>query len=132
MKRRKTQQTIRADRRGLRKVQEEQGAWTFFQDVDMAHQWGTFSGGTSFTVGGAFAVGDIITINASDNIACVFGIDLAHKLVNPKRVHPARRRKVIQDQKDMMSDQITLTSGGSSLSCKKIDASTWIVTGDIS
>jgi hypothetical protein len=132
MKRRKTQQTLRAEGRGLWKVQNEQGAWTFFQDVDLAHQWGTFSGSTSFTIGGHFAVGDIITINASDNTTCAFGLDLAYKKVNPKHVHPARRRKVIQDQKDMMNDHMTIISGGSSLTCKKIDDTSWIVTGDIS
>ncbi len=70
MKRRKTQQTIRAAMRGLRKVQDEQRAWTFFQDVDMTHQWGSFSGGTTFSFNGALAVGDLITINASDATEC--------------------------------------------------------------
>jgi hypothetical protein len=132
MKRRKTQQTIRADMRGLRKVQNEQDIWTFIQGEDVAHQCGTFAGSTTFTVNSALSVGDIITISASDNTTCAFGVDLAYKNINPKRVHPARRRQVIQDQKDMMNDQMVVVSGGSSLTCTKIDSVTWVVNGVVS
>lgn len=132
MKRRKTQQTIRAAMRGLRKVQDEQKAWTFFQDADMTHQWGSFSGGTTFAFNGAFSIGDLITINASDSTECAFGLDLAYKPANPKHIHPARRRKLIQDQKDMMNDTMIINSGDGVVHCKKIDAVTWVVTGDIS
>ena len=132
MKRRKTQQKLRAIDRGLRKIQDEQNVWTFIQEADVGHQWGTFAGSTTFTFNGQFAVGDIITINASDTTSCAFGLDLAYKKTNPRHVHPARRRKLIQDQKDMMNDHMVITSGGSVLNCKKLDAVTWIVTGDIS
>lgn len=132
MKRRKTQQRIRAEARGLRKVQDELNVWSFIQGEDVAHQFGTFSGATSFTVNGGLSVGDIITVNASDTTECAFGLDLAYKNINPRRVHPARRRKIIQDQKDMMNDQMVVVSGGSSLSCTKIDHSTWIINGVVS
>ncbi|MHA1290558.1 MAG: hypothetical protein ACTSPB_24505 [Candidatus Thorarchaeota archaeon] len=132
MKRRKTQQTLRAESRGLRKVQNEQNVWTFIQGDDVLHQWGTFSGSTTFAVNDALSVGDIITINASDTTSCAFGLDLAYKNINPKRVHPARRRKVIQDQKDMMDDQMVVVSGGTSLTCTKIDNVTWVVNGVVS
>ena len=133
MKRRKTQQTIRAEREGVRKRMAEQNVWTFIQDADIAGQWGSFDfGTTSFTTTGCFNIGDLITINQSDTTACAFGIDLAYKHTNPKRVHPARRRKAIQKQKDMMNEQMTIISDGSTINCKKIDNSTWVVTGDIS
>ena len=133
MKRRKTQQTIRAEREGVRKRMAEQNVWSFIQDADIAGQWGSFDfGTTSFTVDTTFSIGDLITINASDTTACAFGIDLAYKYTNPKRVHPARRRKAIQKQKDMMNEHMTITSCGSTINCKKIDNSTWVVTGDIS
>jgi hypothetical protein len=131
MKRRKTQQTIRAEREGVRKRMAEQNVWSFIQDADIAGQWGSFDfGTTSFTVDNTFSIGDLITINASDTTACAFGIDLAYKHSNPKRVHPARRRKAIQDQKDMMNDQLIIHSGGSVLNCKKIGAGTWVITGE--
>ena len=129
MKRRKTQQTIRAARAGINKVLTEQKSWIFFQEADMANQYGSF--GTSYTVEGFFSVGDVITINNSDITSCAFGIDLAYKPVNIKRVHPARRRKAMQKQKGMMNDSMTITSGGSVLDCKKIDQSTWVITGAI-
>jgi len=131
MKRRKTQQRIRAENRGLRKVQDEQNVWTFIQGEDVAHQFGIFSGSTTFTTSG-LSVGDLITINTSDTTECAFGLDLAYKNGNPKRVHPARRRKFIQDQKDMMNDQMVVVSGGSSLTCTKIDSVTWVVNGVVS
>lgn len=132
MKRRKTQQTLRAAERGLRKVQDEQGEWTFFQDVDMAHQWGSFSGGTTFSFNGALSVGDLITINSGDATECAFGLDLAYKPTNPRHIHPARRRKLIQDQKDMMSETMIINSSDGVIHCKKIDETTWVITGDIS
>jgi len=130
MKRRKTQQTIRAERAGHRKRMSEQNSWTIIHDADVAMHWGTFAGGATFTTTSEFREGDVITISNADT-SISFGIDLAYKPVNPKRIHPARRRKAIRKEKGLMNNQITLTSGGSSVMCEKISNTEWKVMGDI-
>ena len=130
MKRRKRQQTIRANKVKANKRMAEQNVWTFIQDTDMIHQWSSFDfGTTSFTTAGYFSVGDLITIDGGDTTAWA-GVD-ARQPVNPKKIHPARRRKAIQDNKDLLDDNIILTSGGETITCTKVDGWTWVVTGDV-
>lgn len=135
MKRRPTHRTVRARDAGLRKVQNEQNVWTFFQEGDATAQWGVLAGSTTLsfdTSGMAFKEGDVITISGGDdNTIKFYGMDFAYVPIKPKRIHPARRRKAIRKEKELMNNQITLTSGGSSVMCEKISNSEWKVMGDI-
>lgn len=135
MKRRKAPRTLRQAEAAARRKEAETSNWTFFHDADVT-QWGTFSGGTSFsfdTSGVSFTEGDIITISdgTTGGPSCTFfGFDPAYKPINTKRIHPARRKKVAQKQKELMSNELQIVAGGSTITCKKISNTEWKVMGE--
>lgn len=138
MKRRKSPRTLRLAKAAAERKEAETGNWSFFHDADFT-QYGVWSGSTSFTFdtsGMAFSAGDIITIGdgTTGGSSCsFFGFDPAYKPINTKRIHPARRKKVAQKQKELMSNELQIIAGGSTITCEKISNTEWkVMGGDIS
>ena len=128
MKRRKTQQSIRAAA-ARKKAAKKWGVFDFGS--------GSFTTGATFIASGNltfsnFKDGDyiLITDDSSTGGWTHFSFDLGKKPTNPKRVHPARRRKMLREQKIESNGIYTITDGGSSTNCRKID-DTRMIRSDI-
>lgn len=133
MKRRKTPQSLRATEAARNRVKATKATYDFFDFGSSSFITSNpfvASGTLSFT---NFQDGDYILLTNDGGGWTHFGIDLAKRPTNPKRVHPARRRKMIREGKAEINGIYTITSGGSSsINCKKIDETTWEVIGDVS
>jgi hypothetical protein len=92
------------------------------------------SGHAKYILDTHFGAGDIITINdVSDSNRMNIKVSDIPKLKNPKRIHPARKRKAKQMMRPIKSEAQYISIDGGSVQVEKISETQWIILGtDIS
>lgn len=121
MKLRKTPRTRRVAKAARERKRQRDG---------MIGQWNFISSGTtSYTLDTSIDAGDIITISGESDSHEIIRVGDIPKLKNPKRVHPARKRKAKQMIKRTKPGTQWVSIGSGQMQVEKISETQWKVIG---
>lgn len=121
MKLRKTPRTLRVAKAArIRKRQRDGliGEWNFVTSTN-----------ADYTLDTSIDAGDIITISGEESGSMSFNVGDIPKPKNPKRVHPARKRKAKQMMKPITEAAQWISIGSGQMQIEKISETQWRVLG---
>ena len=122
MKLRKTPRTRRVAKAARNRKRERDGmigAWNFVSTSSANYILDLPS----------ISAGDIITISDESGSSGIIRIEDIPELKNPKRVHPARKRKAKQMMRPIIPDAQWVSIGSGQMQVEKISETQWKIIG---